>query len=41
MIAKVTELKDQQAIDAANFAVREWIKSTGLEAMALWAVGMR
>ena len=32
----VSELKDQQAIDAANFAVREWIKSTGLEAMALW-----
>ena len=32
----VSELKDQQAIDAANFVVREWIKSTGLEAMALW-----
>jgi hypothetical protein len=35
MIA-VSELKDQQAIDAANFVVREWIKSAGLEAMALW-----
>jgi hypothetical protein len=35
MIA-VSELKDQRAIDAANFVVREWIKSAGLEAMALW-----
>jgi len=32
----VSELKDQQAIDAGNFVVQEWIKGAGLEAMALW-----
>jgi hypothetical protein len=35
-MTSVSALKDQQAIDAANFVVQEWIKETGLEAIALW-----
>lgn len=34
-MTSVSELKDQQAIDAAEFVVQEWIKASGLEAVAL------
>jgi len=32
----VSQLTDEQATNAANFVVREWIKVDGLEALALW-----
>ena len=32
----IASLTDKQAIAAANFAIREWIKVAGPEALAIW-----